>query len=325
MASVPVQFSRTFKLALSILFLGFFAWQMGRIAPWQSRYLMHFSPEGHQVIGWVLVVVLVLPNWWLEAQRWRCLCRPFERFDFLAAVRQVLAGLATGFFTPGRLGECAGRLLGVSPRSRVAAAMAWAAGGLVQWGVTFIGGLVALILYLQRDHSFEGLLENERISGTIWWGWWGAVFAGAALITSPVVNWIRNSVWPLVPASYRMPAETWLNLGWPMLFRAGWLSAVRYGVFVFQYSLLLKLLGWNASLIEALQLVALTYFITLLLPLIPVAEPAARASLALLLFPEYEAYSAALLAAPALLWTINVAVPAFTGWVLLLSTPPRNA
>jgi hypothetical protein len=325
MASIPVQFSKTFKLAFSILFLGFFAWQVAKTAPWQSSHVVHLYFEGIQLAGWLLVVALVFPNWWLEAQRWRCLCMPFEPLDALTALRHVLSGLATGFFIPGRLGECAGRLVGITDRCRLAAAMAWAAGGMIQWSVAFLGGLAALISYLARAHSLLWIPEAWRFSALLWLGWGGGILLLFFLMARPVLRCIRSSFWSLIPLPLRMPAEAWLNLGLPALFKAGWLSAARYGVFVFQYLILLKLLGWNASLIEALQLVALTYFMTLFLPLLPVAEPAARGSLALYLFPEYEAYTAAILAAPALLWTINVAVPALMGWVLLLFQPPRKA
>lgn len=324
MPAVPSHFSKTFKLAFSVVFLVFFLWHLVKTDTRESWSYVHLSLKPSRVAMGLAVLSLVLPNWWLEAQRWRLLCRPFQNLDAYTALRAVLAGLATGFFTPGRLGECAGRLLGVAVHLRVAAALAWAAGGFVQWGVAFGGGLCAFLMYLGHAEALSWLPAELRSSGNPGLSW--LVFAAslAVLGGAPAMHWFKKWVWPRIPTSWRTPAQAWLRMGWPVLWRAALLSAMRYAMFVFQYLLLLKCMGWDGAFMEGLVMVALTYFLTLFLPLIPAAEPAARGSLALLLFPEYGAYAGALLVAPMVLWTLNVAVPSVAGWLLLLRTSPRK-
>ena len=75
--------------------------------------------------AWLLLALLLLPiNYLLEAVKWRQLLRHAIRPGISSAVGHVLVGQASGFITPNRLGDYAGRVLGFAPEQRLEAAIA---------------------------------------------------------------------------------------------------------------------------------------------------------------------------------------------------------
>lgn len=263
------------------------------------------------VWGAVLVALMAL-NWYLEALKWKTLCG--SEVPMREAFRGIWIGLATGILTPGRWGEAAGRLWCLPPAQRLQGAAAWCVGGTLQWSVTVLVGLVAAASYLQGGHSWPLTYK--------WEGWpgpspaWGLALGAAAV---PVSLRFRRRIRRLLNGAKAVAMETaWqIRKMQPLLPSAGALSLLRYAVFGTQFILILYLLGFSQPLTQVVEMAGLVFFITTLLPLWPLAEPVARGSLALLLYPHWESQAGPLILAPPLLWLLNVGMPAVVGLVAL--------
>lgn len=309
--------SQSFKLLFSVFFLGLFVWFVTRPEFRNSLSGLKMTGGVQGGVIFLLAASLALPNWWLEARRWRALCLPFESIGSTKALQAVLGGLAIGVFTPGRLGECVGRLWHVSKENRVAAGVAWAAGGCIQGAVTFMAGLAAAAFYLQRQGNprFLASYSPETMRPAVYLIVGFLVLFSAALLAWPG---LLVKLKKLIPAGYAEPLRAWWRQSRSMLGKILMLSLARYAVFVIQFGLLLRLTGLCLPAGFVLELVSLTFFLTIFLPLLPVVEPLARTSLALLLYPELSEHAVALTAVPAMLWLINVLLPAAAGWMWVI-------
>ncbi|MFX7140034.1 hypothetical protein ABTH88_19110, partial [Acinetobacter baumannii] len=56
----------------------------------------------------LLVVLLMLANWGIEARKWQIQTTNMEHLSFMAAFKAIFAGQAMGFSTFNRIGEPAG-------------------------------------------------------------------------------------------------------------------------------------------------------------------------------------------------------------------------
>ncbi|MBL7753676.1 MAG: flippase-like domain-containing protein, partial [Chitinophagaceae bacterium] len=59
----------------------------------------------------LVVIVLMIVNWTIEAQKWRFLLKGTENFSLWTSLQSVLTGLAVSVITPNRIGEYMGRIL----------------------------------------------------------------------------------------------------------------------------------------------------------------------------------------------------------------------
>lgn len=64
--------------------------------------------EGINRIYFLAALIMVIPNWGLEAMKWRLLMKGLSTMTFFEAFRAVMAGVAFSLNTPNRIGEMGG-------------------------------------------------------------------------------------------------------------------------------------------------------------------------------------------------------------------------
>jgi hypothetical protein len=208
------------------------------------------------------------------------------------------------------VGEFAGRVLFLEPQHRVQGSFATVLGSMAQFVVTLVmGGLAVMVgRYLHQGHD----LLTHAWSVLVWSSFlMGAV--AVLLFFSPVafgrlllaVPWLRR---------FERQAHILDQLDRRTLLRVFCLSCGRYAVFTLQFALLLHGLA-AVPLTDALASVPVIFLVTTLVPTTALTELGIRSSVAAT-FVNGDA--GLVILSTALVWLINIVVPALAGSLLLL-------
>ncbi len=262
--------------------------------------------------AWLILALLLLPlNYLLEAIKWRQLLRPAVRPKLGAALGHVLVGQASGFMTPNRLGDYAGRVIGFAPTHRLEAASATFSSRLGQLPATLLGGLFAAL--------------PLAFSLSVRWQLGLAILALAmigALLLLPQIS--RRSLRVLGHIMYKIRPSWAERLSQlrpydrPTLTRLLALSLLRYTVFALQYALLIKWLLPELAWLTALQLPALVFAAKTFIPSFAFAELGIRESLAIVVAGLLGVSTQVAFEATLVLFVLNVLVPAAAGCLVVL-------
>lgn len=263
----------------------------------------------------VIVVLLALLNWGIEAFKWKLLMRPVEVMPYGTAVRATLAGTSIGLFTPNRSGEFVGRLWFVKPGGRVRAGFATVLGSMAQFTSTMIAGAVAVLVVFWTDAivPWKGTWIAETVMVV-------AVFVTAtSLLLYFFPHLLQNGVnaLPLL-RRFRASATVLSEFSAKEQTHVLGLSLLRYVVFAGQFVVLLTLCCGPALWKEAALAVPLIYLATTLVPTMLLTELGVRGGAAVAILSPWGLNEPGILTACFTLWIINLMLPAAIGSVLLL-------
>lgn len=262
-----------------------------------------------------LILLLMLLNWTVEAGKWRWLMAPVERVGWRRALAATVAGTSVGLVTPNRTGEFMGRVLFLAPGHRVQGAFATALGSIAQFLVTLLMGAFGMLLLHISGRPFPW--DDHRITIALLSLTLLVACCACLLYLFPV---LLRQLFLVLPVLKRLErASSVLNAYRPHeLVVVLLLSLLRYGVFAGQYVLLLWVLGAGVSVIDAFAAVPVVYLVSTLVPTIMLTELGVRSSVAVAVFAPLGGDAASVVLATALLWSINVALPAVVGSLVLL-------
>ncbi|MFN8310784.1 MAG: lysylphosphatidylglycerol synthase domain-containing protein [Chitinophagales bacterium] len=278
-------------------------WQRFQNAPITLQW-QHFVQIWQQHYRWLLMVMLLMPlNWLVEMLKWKLLLEHSGSVSFRQAGASVLGGVSTGFASPARIGEFAGRALLLPQPLRIPSLYLSALGGLAQSFVTFA---VALAMLPFMNVSVKNIPST---------------FAAPLLTTFAVGLLLLFFFFEKFTTLLRFfPAvsipETRLPTGVERI-KILSLSAFRYGIYLCQYALLFRMAGITHAPVELFAAVAVLLAMQSVSPLSPMADVVTRGGMALLLFPQGN--PAAVATAPFLLWCINLLLPAIAGYFFILN------
>lgn len=260
--------------------------------------------------GPILLALGLIPvNWGLEAAKWQLLSRKIERLRLGQAYRAVLVGICLGFITPNRLGDYAGRILELKSRRRLEAV-----GGI------FLGRFCQLLVTLTLGSG--GLLYF----GASTWippvpGFLPGLLAGLAGINlvAYVVLFNPRIILGIVAAvpflnrfvSYLAILDRYSagEIAWVLIW-----SALRYGVFMSQFMLLLSAFGIQLGWLPMAMGVAGTYFLKSVLPSFNAfADLGMRELSAMYFFSLLGQDKVLVMSASLSLWLLNIALPSLLG------------
>ena len=124
----------------------YYQFQHKNIRSLNSTIIHHFGPKSYAAL--VLLILLMLLNWSIEAFKWRLLVSKMQKISFIDALKGVWCGVTIGTFTPNRVGEFGGRILFLRERNQVKGIIVTLIGSFGQITTTLITGLSSLILFI---------------------------------------------------------------------------------------------------------------------------------------------------------------------------------
>jgi hypothetical protein len=269
-----------------------------------------------QLPFWIVLLLMPL-NWGLEAAKWQLLVSPLERLSFSTSFKSVLAGCSVTMLTPNRIGEYGGRIIYVQEEHRISAIPLTILGSISQLFITVIMGTAGLITL--KYFSGEGVLLFKTMPGL------GEIVLVMSIVASIVLIMIYLRVGLLVKVMRRIRflqgliryVELLNTFSRKQLLRILFLSFLRYGVFILQYILLLKVMQVNIANFECFWLLSVFYLVMALAPTVGFTELPVRAAASVELLQLYSSNIIGIQAASLGIWLINLVAPAIVGSLLI--------
>lgn len=264
----------------------------------------------------ILVILLMVVNWSIEAVKWKIAVKPVQQVSFLKAFRAVLSGISFSVSMPNRIGEYFGRVLYMDEGNKLKTISITIVASISQLIITLFMGALGLILVRDKIES-NGLISSiwmqVIIYGTI------AVLIGT-LIFYFRLSWITKWV-------ERLPGITKFvyliraleDFQSRLLLKLIFLSLVRFIVFILQYYLLFQLFSVDLSWFQCFWGVSISFLVMSVIPSIAIAELVQRGKILTTIMAIYSSNQLGVTFTTAGIWLINLIFPAVVGALLIFS------
>ncbi len=268
-------------------------------------------------LPWLLAAILfMLLNWGIEAIKWRKLVAVALPISFGRAFRSVLSGVSFTMLTPNRMGEFLGRVFYLPDGSRVRTAFLTMLGSLSQLSVTLFAGMLGIVyLYAVREKA-GFVAPGEAISILL-----TAAIGGLSITLLLLFNigWLIR-VLERVPQLTRYLSYLHLlgTISKRILLQLLGLSGLRYLVFWMQYLFIFQAIDLPIGIGDVLAGTAVLFLVLAVIPSIALAELGIRGKVSLFIFGLFTTNTLGILVVSAIIWVINIVVPAALGSLLII-------
>ena len=264
----------------------------------------------------VLVILLMMINWSIEAIKWKIAVRSIQQVSFWKAFKAILSGVSFSVSTPNRVGEYLGRVLYMDEGNRLKTISITIVASISQLIITLLMGCIGLIILRPAIES-NGLVSALWMKTIIC-----GVIAAVLVLTlfyfrlSWLIRWVDR-----LPGSSRFAylVRALEDFDATLLLRLLSLSAFRFTVFIAQYYLLFQLFAVDVSAAQAFWGVSVSFLVMAVIPTFAIAELAQRGYIVKTIIALYSGNKAGIIFATAGIWFINLIIPAIAGSLLILS------
>ncbi len=271
----------------------------------------------HTAMLLIIVVLLMVINWSVEAIKWRLLLKDVQAISFTRSLRSVFSGISISLLTPNRIGEYAGRVVYLQNINKAKGVMANIIGSFAQFIAAGCFGIGGMLLYYLEPVSRQYLSANN-----IWYFLPVLLFSFLLLVILLVafynLGFLANRLYKFKRLhriiSILKIVENYNN---QTLRRLIILSAFRYFIFASQYYLLLQIFGVSISYFVAMASIFCIYWLMAIVPSVAIAEVGLRAELSVVILSAFSSNTFGIMSTSVLLWLINLIIPALIGACLL--------
>ncbi|MDD3078820.1 MAG: lysylphosphatidylglycerol synthase domain-containing protein [Paludibacter sp.] len=269
-----------------------------------NELFFQFKQISWQQYPWLLLVFGLLPaNILTESIKWKQLISGTEKLSIGQSLKSVLAGFSSGFFTPNRSGEFAGRILFLKDGHRKAGIVYSFINSLTQNFVMALVGIPAtVLLFSVKANNTQVLLPKYLICvGFL------AVLMIVFYFSFPAIarNKKLNNRF-----SFLQDIGTY-NISKLLQILA--ISLFRYLIFTTQMFAMLLFWGIDINLWQAALAIPTTYLFVTFTPSLAFAEAAVRGSYAAIFIGIFAHQPAAVAFAGMCLWAVNSGIPVIVG------------
>lgn len=286
---------------------GFLIYKLANIEYW-TELQKTFREISFERLLFLVAVVLLMPiNWLLEAWKWLKLTEKSVFISLKTSIKSVLGGLSTGYITPNRIGDFAGRVLFLPKESRLTGVILSIINSLTQNIVITIFGLIGAVVYFTQ-HFNVGNFSNYLL-------WIGIGFGLSLLLYFSFPTLVQKIRIGSLSLKIKQTLQAISSFTFWDLMVVVFISILRYLVFCSQYYLLLRFFGITVSLSQALIAIPTMYLLITFTPSLAASEPAVRGSYAVLIFSIFSSNEIGIMLTGILIWLINFVVPMVVGTV----------
>ena len=260
-------------------------------------------------VVWLSVVLLLLPlNLVLESLKWKKLISNTEQMSLSKSFKSVLAGFSTGFFTPNRTGEFAGRILFMDKQNRKTGVVYSIINSLTQnMAIVICGVPAAVFFFAEIKNGIQPDLEMYFLA---------LLTALTSLLTLYFkLPQLANTKHLKPYISFAADLELYSKAD---LFHILFLSLCRFVVFSIQFYAILQCFGVNLEVTEALIAIPANYLFVTITPSFAFSEAAVRSSYAVFFISAFSTQTAGIALAGIGLWLINFGIPMLAGATMLM-------
>jgi uncharacterized membrane protein YbhN (UPF0104 family) len=265
--------------------------------------------------NFALIILLMIVNWAIEALKWKISVKEIQEVSFGKSFRAVLSGVSFAVSTPNRIGEYLGRMLYMNEGNRLRTISITIVGSMSQLIITCVMGILALMLL--RSEIVEAALIPTP--------WYNVILSGAALVLAGLLlfyfrlSWITRWV-EKIPGikKYVYLVSAIDHLSPRLLFQLLLLSLVRFLVFIAQYALVFPIFAVSLDLYQVFWGVSLSFLVMAAVPTIALIELPLRGKTMATILGIFSANTLGIGLAAAMMWLINLVIPAIIGSLLIL-------
>ncbi len=266
------------------------------------------KPES--LIYLLILLVLMLLNWSLEAYKWKTLIQHIENISLLKSLKAIFSGITIAIFTPYRVGEYFGRVFHLGKADRFDATLLTVVGSYAQLVVTLVAGILASIFFIPKHIGLGPVSEYQYyFIALLMFGL--CVLLVVLFLNTRLLTTVLNRL--PIPKKYHHYIQVFDYHNTATLLKVFLASVARYLVFTFQFYLLLQILNVEIRYDQAMMMIGMTYFAMTVIPTPAVVELVTRSGVALLFFGYIVQNTVGIVVATSMLWLINLAIPALIG------------
>lgn len=268
-----------------------------------------------------LILLLMLVNWGIESWKWQLLITKIEKITFFKSYKAVLTGVSVSTFLPNRIGEYFGRVFILRHANPLEGILITIIGSMSQLLVTVIAGLFGSLYVVPTlvriDHAlinyiYFGMMVAVPIVAFILL----IIYFNIGILADFFERFLRGSL-----SKYSDHLSAFRRYSGKELFHVLLLSLLRYGVFTFQFYLLLEFVGITIPFLTAVLIISTIYLVITVLPTVALTSLGIRGSVSLVIIGLYlkfagiptESAAIGILTVSTLIWLINLIIPAIIG------------
>ena len=274
----------------------------------------YFKTHGLENLKYLLCCLALIPlNWLLESLKWKQVLSKIQVLSLGQAIKSVLIGLTSGFFTPNRVGEPVGRSMFLADGNKTKGVICSLICTLSQSFATLFFVCIAIVLACNIVVELEQIPQILLIRNI---GIIAAVTVFLLYLTIPF--WVGKL--KLKSEKLQDIARAISLISYASLLKVSLYSIVRFAVYSFQYFLMLKFFAVDIHFSTAMVLIPINYFLVSIIPSVAFAELGIRGSSALLVMEPLLGNTLGVALAAMSLWFINYVIPMLVGSLLLIKT-----
>ena len=274
----------------------------------------YFKIHGLENLKYLLGCLVFIPlNWLLESLKWKQVLSKIQVLSLWQAIKAVLIGLTSGFFTPNRVGEPVGRSMLLADGNKTKGVFCSLICTLAQSFATLFFVCIAIVL------ACNFVVELEQIPQIL-------LIRNIGIIAAITVFLLYLTI-PFWVGRLKLKSEKLQNIAraislisYASLLKVSLYSIVRFAVYSFQYFLMLKFFAVDIHFSTAMVLIPINYFLVSIIPSVAFAELGIRGSSALLVMEPLLGNTLGVALAAMSLWFINYVIPMLVGSLLLIKT-----
>ncbi len=263
----------------------------------------------------VLVILLMLCNWGLEAAKWKLSASLIHPISFWKAFKAVFSGVSISMITPNRVGEYLGRMMYMPEGKRLKVISVTLINSLSQILLTLLMGTMGF-LFLRSS-----LIEGKLIS-SVWYSFISGVLIASFIILTlfyfalPLIEKLLEKLFATSRYLYLVEALHLFNMQRLLLLLL--LSFVRYAVFASQYIVVFRLFEVDIPFVTLYWIMSLVFLTLAIIPSISLVELGIRGEVSLQLVGLFTVNSLGVLLTSVSIWFVNLIIPALVGSILIL-------
>lgn len=248
-----------------------------------------------------IILVLTFANLYCEMRKWKTLVNS-DMLNHSMAFKATLYGICTGFLTPNKLGEFAGRALTVPKTIQNKASLMTFVGSGIQGTITACAGIMAFFFYpiLPAIPPLQGFQMRILIPIAI-----AVLIVFLMIFKNPLQLKIKKTL------------SHFKELNTALLIKSACWALARYFVFSTQFVMALYAMGFQGDVFTCYAGVFLLYFIQSYIPFTAMGELGVRELLAVLIFGSFFHTPILAAAASLVIWIANVGIPVLIGAIHL--------
>lgn len=263
---------------------------------------------------WLFITLFLLPfNWITESLKWKIIVSETEKISLNTAFKSVLAGFSTGFVTPNRLGDFAGRILFLNNTNRKTGFTLSMINSITQNIAIGICGIPAAIIFFTNRNTEKIISLNYFFLLILLILMLIILYAALPFIseklkkgkTGSFLNGINNYTF-------------WKQISIILM------SILRFTVFSIQFYTILLFFGVQLSLSEAIIAIPASYLFVTFTPSAAFSDPVIRSSYAVFFIGAYSPETINIIFAGTGIWIVNYLISMFIGNIFIFNKTREN-